>query len=366
MESLVSFFEALEGGGAGATGGSSGSGGRRPPAPPPLQRPGAPPQQSQQSSPPPEAEQWGEVERFLLGEGWDKAALDEIERELAAAVADAAPAQRAVAGAAASSAASPVPRSGSGVAAELERMEANGEEEREEEEADPWVDDVTTLLLGLVQLSHERYTRGLRPVAAAAGDGGATAAAANAATAAASLLTAPLLPEVAGPDGQDARARAFWAADFPVLAFDDAADARVEYCNRAAAGMLLLRAGGGSPAAPPSAAASLLLTDAEAGEGYLALFGAPAHELLVDPAEWAYALRAAEDSGEAARVPRLAFVRRPLADVVAAAEDGGGGGAPAAASTVVVARDVLVWRVDSLEDTLVGYAVAVRGGWTEE
>jgi PAS domain-containing protein len=336
MESLVSFFEALEGGGRGAPTAKARE---------PLQRPSGPRQQQQQQPPASSSsrtadDQWGEVERFLLGEGWDKAALDEIERELAeaAAAASAAPA-------AASSSPSALVRPGSGVATQLEQQE----EENNDDDQEPWVDDVTTLLLGLVQLSHERYTRGLRQEAEGAATGAASAPPAAA-------VTAPLLPKVAGPDGQDARARAFWAAPFPVLAFDDAADARVEYCNRAAAEMLLLP--------PPLTAQGGKLSDADAGEGYLALFGAPAHELLVDPAEWAYALRAAEDGCEAARVPRLAFQRRPLAAVVAAAEGGAGGGGESA--TVVVARDVLVWRVDSLEDTLVGYAVAVRGGWEQQ
>lgn len=96
--------------------------------------------------------------------------------------------------------------------------------EEEEENGEPWDDDVTALLLGLVAISHQKYVRAPLP-----------------------LPGLEALPE-------EARCAAFWRAPWALLVLDDTAAAAVEYSNAAAAeGMLR--------------------------SSYLGLFGRPAHEL---------------------------------------------------------------------------------------
>lgn len=69
----------------------------------------------------------------------------------------------------------------------------------------PWCDEVTTLLLGLVLISHQKYLEG------------------------------PLGPGLAEvPEAQ--RAAALWSAPFALLVADDSGDSRLEYVNDAAGG----------------------------------------------------------------------------------------------------------------------------------
>lgn len=117
--------------------------------------------------------------------------------------------------------------------------------------------------------------------------------------------------------GEDGRAAAVWSAPFVLLVLDDSRRQALEYSNAAASELF--------------------------GRGYLDLFGTPGHELVAPSAqaEWAFALREADEAyGRAARVPRLALA--------------------AAGGRAAVARDAVVFRVDSLEGTPVGQAVLIR------
>lgn len=81
------------------------------------------------------------------------------------------------------------------------------------------------------------------------------------------------------------------------------------------------------------------------GRSYLDLFGSPSHTLIADqPAaqeDWAFAVRDADESfRKYTVVPRLEF--------------------KAADDATAVAQDVLIWRVDSLEDTSIGQAMLIR------
>jgi hypothetical protein len=94
----------------------------------------------------------------------------------------------------------------------------------EEEDEDPWMDDITALLLGLVSISHQKYLGAPMPL--------------------------PGLEAVT----EEQRCGAFWSAPFSLLVLDDTAGNCVEYVNE-----------GGVKAL---------------GRGYLDLFGQPAVELV--------------------------------------------------------------------------------------
>ncbi|KAI8464162.1 MAG: hypothetical protein J3K34DRAFT_441413 [Monoraphidium minutum] len=118
---------------------------------------------------------------------------------------------------------------------------------------------------------------------------------------------------------EEGRAAAAWSAPFILLVLDDSKRQQLEYSNAAASDLF--------------------------GRSYLDLFGTAGHELVAPDAdaqaEWAFALRDADESFRRfAVVPRLALAA--------------GGGRRA------VARDVTVFRVDSLEDTPVAQAVLIR------
>lgn len=119
--------------------------------------------------------------------------------------------------------------------------------------------------------------------------------------------------------GEDERAAALWNAPFILLVHDDSPDARLEYVNQAACQLF--------------------------GRDYLDLFGSRSHELVAGSAtaqsEWAFALRDAEESP-------ARFATLPALEL---AVPGG---------RRVMATNVVVWRVDSLEDTPVGQAVLIR------
>ncbi|KAF8066330.1 hypothetical protein HT031_002653 [Scenedesmus sp. PABB004] len=133
-------------------------------------------------------------------------------------------------------------------------------------------------------------------------------------------LQAPLpLPGGVASVPEEGRCAAFWGAPWALLVVDDSREACVEYVNAAAADML--------------------------GGTYLDLFGRPAHEAVAPgmaaQADWAYAARKVEESAAAcATLPALEL--------------------RGAIGRAVLARDVTLWRVDSLEDTPVGMAVLVR------
>ncbi|WIA22845.1 hypothetical protein OEZ86_009793 [Tetradesmus obliquus] len=81
------------------------------------------------------------------------------------------------------------------------------------------------------------------------------------------------------------------------------------------------------------------------GGVYLELFGRATHELvaadLTAQSEWAYAVQKVEESARfSASLPQLEFNNL--------------------AGQKVIAKDVTMWRVDSLEDTPIGMAVLVK------
>ncbi len=154
--------------------------------------------------------------------------------------------------------------------------------EEDEGEA-PWADEVSTLLLGLVSISHKKY------------------------------LAKPVLePE----PSEEQRAAAFWEVPFVLMVHDDSEQCLLEYGNKAA----------------------LALFEME----YLDFFGTSSFAIVAPDEtvqqDWIWAMRDVEERFEKYTVvPKLRMMSstgRPF-----------------------VAKDVLVFRVDSLEDEPIGQAV---------
>ena len=222
LEGLLGFFERLEEGG-GAGGAAAGSG---------KAAAGGKAAAALGSALDADDVDWADVEAALFGEGWQRELMAELEAELGSDDDD---------------------EEDAGADGEAGGRAAVGGGGDGDDDAEPWADDVTALLLGLVETAHQKY------------------------------LDAPLL---AAPASEDERAAAVWAAPFALLVLDDSREQRVEYANAAAEALL--------------------------GRAYLDVFGAPGHELAAPDAaaqaDWAFALRDADESFKrCAVVPRLAL-----------------------------------------------------------
>ncbi|MEW5299849.1 MAG: hypothetical protein WDW36_002823 [Sanguina aurantia] len=197
---------------------------------------------------------WAVVERAFLGEGWEAELMD-LE---------------------------------SSAARTLESAAEEGEGEAEGSEAEPWADEVTNLLLGLVGIAHKRY-----------------------------LGTALLPTGVAEED----RAAAYWDAPFAVLVQDDSKAACLEYANKQALTLL--------------------------GWEFLDVYEKSSFDMVdTDPdqqQEWAWAVsevEAAERFEKFSVVPEMRMT--------------GPGGVP------FTAKDVLLFRIDSLEGDAIGQAIVFK------
>ncbi|GLI63919.1 hypothetical protein VaNZ11_007066, partial [Volvox africanus] len=248
---------------------------------------------------PEEAEvDWQSLERLFLGEGWE-AELAELRKK----VVEAEDADSKLAG----------------------KGAAGPDEEEEEEEVESWADEVSTLLLGLVEISSKRYLgRSLitpppspqQPAAAAgAGDAGAgdeeIVAHRNS------------ISEVAAV-GEEERAAVFWEAPFLLLVQDDSTDPVIEYANRAALSALQIDD----------------FDEATAGLSAASLVD-PTHPRSQQ--EWLWACTEALERVERyATIPSLRL-RGPSS------------GAPA-----ILASDVTVFRLDSLEEQPIGEVIVAR------
>ncbi|GIL71726.1 hypothetical protein Vretifemale_2239 [Volvox reticuliferus] len=226
---------------------------------------------------------WQSLERLFLGEGWE-AELAELRKKVEAEDAES-------------------QEAGKGAARP---------DDGDEEEVEPWGDEVSTLLLGLVEISSKRYLgRSLvtappsqqQPGAAGAGGGEGGGE---------------------GMVGEEERAAVFWEAPFLLLVQDDSADPLLEYANRAALSALRIDS----------------FDEATAG---LSAAG------LVDPnhprsqQEWLWACTEASERVERfATIPSLRL-RGPSP------------GAPA-----ILATDVTVFRLDSLEEQPIGQVIVGR------
>ncbi|KAG2497318.1 hypothetical protein HYH03_004483 [Edaphochlamys debaryana] len=238
---------------------------------------------------------WQSLERMFLGDGWE-GELAELKQKVEAS------------------------------SREVEAaMQAEGGEAVE-----PWRDEVSTLLLGLVEISAKRYLGRslLAATPAAAAKAAAAAAAAPGAAAddaaAASPANAAAVAAVGGapPLSEEERAAAFWEAPFALFVQDDSSDPQLEYANAAALAALGL----GSFEEATAGVASAGLVDPEDERSQT---------------EWAFAVaEAAEQAERRSTIPTLRL-------------RGPGG-------CVVEAAGVTVFRVDSLEGDAIAQAVLVE------
>ncbi|GIL45992.1 hypothetical protein Vafri_3096 [Volvox africanus] len=236
---------------------------------------------------------WQSLERLFLGEGWEAELADLRKKEAEPTVA------------------------GKGAA---------GRDDDGDDEVESWGDEVSTLLLGLVEISAKRYLgRSLitlppspQQPAAAAGAGGAGG----------EEMVAHRSHQNATPEGaaveEEERAAVFWEAPFLLLVQDDSADPLIEYANRAALSALQIHD----------------FDEATAGMSAASLVD-PTHPRSQQ--EWLWACTEASERVERyATIPSLRL-------------RGPGPGSPA-----VLASDVTVFRLDSLEEQPIGEVIVAR------
>ncbi|GFR42635.1 hypothetical protein Agub_g3571, partial [Astrephomene gubernaculifera] len=201
---------------------------------------------------------------------------------------------------------------------------------------EPWADEVSSLLLGLLELSGRRYLG--RSLLAEAAAGAAAAGASNSSSRQAAAtdpatgaVAAAAAPVASPPVAEEERAGVFWEAPFPLLVQDDSPDALLEYVNRT--GLQLLR-----------------LPSFQAATGGVSLAG------LMDPqhppshTDWAWACSEALEKPERHSTIPILRLRIPSSSSSSSAPS-------SSPPTLVELVRVTVFAVDSLEGEPIGVAL---------
>jgi hypothetical protein len=210
LEQLVSMLQAMEGS-------SSSSSGRQQQ----LQRPaGAAGSASSSAAAAAGGDPGDALLKALLGSDWEAELLDDLAAVIDDEDDEVTPQQKA------QQQLGPRPAQiGAQLAQNSAAAAATDPDAADDEDEEPWADEVTGLLLGLVSISHEKY-----------------------------LSAAVPLPGGVEAVGEEERCAAFWQAPWALFVVDDSTQSCIEYVNEAAGGLF--------------------------GGSYLDLFGRATHELV--------------------------------------------------------------------------------------